>query len=111
MSKVVMSVDTETYDCSITVNGTAVDNVQGLHFMKYKDYEGNYKVGVDIYAYTQDDNGVKTFTTIVAKDSLAGREAIKAGAVPDKPLPGFVIKDSQSEIHRQIAAYFTKKKA
>lgn len=111
MSKVSINVDTETYDCSVTVNGATVENVLGAHFIKYKDYEGNYKVGVSISTYTQDEAGVKTYTMIEASDSPNGRKAIQAGAVPNQVLPGFVVTSKESEVQRQLASYFSKKRA
>jgi hypothetical protein len=82
MAKINISVDTETQEISVDVDGKSFENATDINIYKYRDYyEGEDEVSVNITSRSKEDNGVNTTTTICAhnadKTSKAERDIEK----------------------------------
>jgi hypothetical protein len=102
MAKINFEFDTATKEMTLTMDGKSIDNVMGISCYKnsgmYGEDSGGDDYSCSISTMTQSsDEGYKTFTNIVAKDTSEGRKAFAEGACQYKDNPLFIVKKSISK--------------
>lgn len=117
MAKVTINIDTAEGTLSASINGKAVENIEQVMAYVYKDgYSSKSKemVGVNISTKTEDAEGVRTYTSICAKNSKEGIEAMKQGTTASKyddflvnPVPPKIdIPSEHTEVKEKIKSAF-----
>lgn len=112
MAIVVCTIDTETQDMSVTLDGTEVADASYFNAMKYKNYEGEMKAGFYVESRKESENkDYQTTTCIMSKGSKEGQEAIKAGkAIASPAYPDLILVKKNSdpredEMYKKFAAF------
>lgn len=112
MAVIVCTIDTETQDMSVTLDGTAVADASYFNAMKYKNYEGEMKAGFYIESRKEsEDKDYQTTTCIMSKASKEGQEAVKAGIAIESPAyPDFILvkknnNPREDEMYKNFAAF------
>ena len=111
MAKVRIELDTENKTGTVSVNGTMIPNVHYVSIelpfkMKSENEEYGY-FGCRI-STLEEENGMTKHSSLVAKASAEGEEAVRGGAV-EHECKDFVVKDSISNVQEQVIAYFDEK--
>lgn len=84
MSKVMIEVDTDEGTVSATINGKKVDDVSSISIYKIVDpYSKKQEPEIECYinSHSKDSDGVKTYKSICAERSEAGRTAMAIGTM------------------------------
>lgn len=101
MASISVSFDTKTKKMTATVDGKAVADVVGVHFMPSWDRDDEYACEL-VTMYEDEDAGTKTVTRIVAAEC-------EPDGRPVEGMPGFVsYHDVQSVAAKDIEKYFQK---
>lgn len=103
MAEVIAKFNTKTKELSVTMDGKDVSNVMSINMSKaggyYSDSDSDDKNEFGCSILTLDkykDDGYSSYTQIVAAESLLGKQAVKAGAVPYKDNADFVAQKQLS---------------
>lgn len=100
MAKVSITLDTESHDLEVTIDGMKIENVCCATVDVYDD-----EVSARISTSEKGDNEVRKYTTYVTSDSKYGKEAVKSGTRQHAKASALVVLDEQSEAERDILSY------
>jgi hypothetical protein len=109
MAKVTITADTETDELEVAIGGEVVPNVRYISISYGPTYEDplELEVNVNISTYEEDEaNDVKRYTTLIAKDTKPGKEAVQAGAKLHKKYREFAMLHDSNKFKKDIAEYF-----
>ncbi len=113
MAEVIVHFDTVSKELKVTVDGAAVEDVSGVRINKrfYLESDGSddaeqYCCCIDTVS-KDEEHDLRTFTSLVASDSAAGKEAARRGEVASE-VPGFVTAASRSKVEEDIADFFAR---
>lgn len=111
MAKILITVDTEENTLDVNVGGQSVPNVKNVSINCGPSYyeQDESEVCVNIMSYEEDEeNDIKRFTTLVARDSADGRDAIARGARPLKRDKSLVVLREDRAVDKDISEYFAR---
>jgi hypothetical protein len=110
MAKVVVEIDTSEQTMSLTIDGTAVDDVR--EFFVHLDTFDDDKPHMSIIKETKDeDNGLKTMTRIssASHDTEAQEAANNGSAHAFSALSGYIQYATQSSVQKNIGKFIGRK--
>ena len=112
MAQINVSVNTETKEIAVTIDGVTVPNVDDVSCYSYRDSDGNPEsVSVSIYTQETAQNGMTKRVTYYSTGSKEATEAIANGlALPEQAIAGFVAVEDKSKLHTDIANFLSKKR-
>lgn len=113
MSKVVITVDSETNELSVSVDGVNVENVNSASVSRYMNYyEPDEGPEVHVYIASDDKVGdMKRTTYLMCKESSQSQELVRSGdAFPSKKHKNMLESEAQPKVRADIHEFFGKGK-
>jgi hypothetical protein len=99
MAKINVEFDTSNKNLTVSMDGKQMPNIVGINIYKYGAYgESDDKNEYDCSVTMLDnykDEGYKTYTQIIAKESKQGRDRALAGAINFKENKEFVVDSKE----------------
>lgn len=112
MAKIMMEFDTISKELVVKMDDEVLEDIQSVCIYKagyYGDNQGDDYTCSLSQSDKEEDEGYKTMTQIVAKDSTAGREAIVNGAGTYKNNDFVSVKGVSLKLQKDIFNYLRKK--
>ena len=76
MAIINISFDTSTKKCSVSLNGQALNDVEGISIYKYKNYEGEEVGEIEVSMRTSEDDGMVKVTRLYASKEQENAESL-----------------------------------
>lgn len=107
MAKVNIELDTKSGVLSVTINGKAIEDVDGVRAFKFLNFENELRVHVAIDSLRKDDD-VTTHVTTTAKEIPEIKQLIDDGKASNSPFEEFVEIYKNPQLFEDIAAFLDK---
>jgi len=97
MAEIIAKFNTKTKELTITMDGTAVDNVMGVHLSKsysYSDSESDpeeFCCCITTVDKSKTEDGYQTYTQISAAETAEGKKALSEGGYHHSTFKEFVV--------------------
>lgn len=108
MAKVIVDVDTETKELSVSVNGKEIKNARSANFYMGRDEKGNpywIEASVNIREFEDD---IEKMTTYYACGTEKEKFLTEANLLANSDIEGFVCVEKQVEIEESVASHINK---
>lgn len=76
MATISVSFDTSTKKCTVSLNGQALNDVEGINIYKYKNYEGEELGEIEVSMRTSEDDGMVKVTRLYASKKQENAESL-----------------------------------
>jgi hypothetical protein len=100
-----VSFDTSSKDLTVSIDGTSLDNVQGVNFSQAWDDEDEFRCCITTFA-EDEATEIKSMTQLYAAETAAAKNLIDGK--PSEKFPEFIqsVPEMENKVFKQIAQYF-----
>jgi|APSaa5957512622_1039677.scaffolds.fasta_scaffold74235_2 hypothetical protein len=107
MAKFTITGDTDNHSLSVTINGQVIDNIRYASVSDYSFEDESPFISLNVELQTEEKDGVRKYTSIVAADSDAAKDAPVKNAIAG--IEDFVEIPSQNGVMETLRSIFSEK--
>lgn len=110
MAKVNISVDTESKECNVSIDGQTIDNVTsvGIYKESYSRSDpSDVYMDISITTKAENNNGVMKYTNYVANAQDNEKVVMRGEASVSSLSPAFIVKDGGSGLEEDISKFLS----
>ena len=111
MAQISITIDTETKEMAVTINGTAIPDVEDVNIYTYRDSNGNVtSLDMSMYTVTKSVDGIKIRVSYYASASQEAQSAIASGQKVYTDVKGYVGVEDRTQAAKDIDDFLSSQK-
>lgn len=107
MAKLILEVDTESHEMSVSIGGENIENANYISVYRYMDYEGKPRVECTVQTHEKGDNGVSKHTSYHAHGSEKAKNIPKDKVI--STIAGFIGVKENEDLTTELGEFFVSK--